>query len=547
MILSLLLTPALAFAMSYDTTHLPYSDIPNDLETQVSVSTLTQMGIVEGYADGTFRAGVSLNRAEFMKIAMGLLPPDKRKYARHCFSDVDANIWFAEPVCRAKELGIVSGNALPGLAKDAWPFEPARAVHYEEALKILAGIYAVPLVEASGGAWFDTYMKTAQKLRIDLQDSAPGSSLTRGQMARLTVAFTAYTRGELSELRAAEGSSSSMSSVSSSKSSLSSSSVSSVSSASSVSSSSTVYDTLPDGAAGDNVLVLGKVTPVLGAAKLFSNSEPIDIEDFLVDLVASNSSVQVFNVYAQDGKLLGRATLDPSVSGNLRYRLGAGALHAVVPYRQNYSFYVRAVLSQQDAGGTSGQEIQINRMGIRGTGSWSTRSYEQFTSGTTYGRSTTARSAITSIVNAGPLGAALTAGPAQEVGVFTFAGSTGQSSAALTITAVTFQIEGVGVTLTNPYLMVAGASDRHDCGISGTQIVCSGLPADFGSIKDGPKTLRVYADIAVTLQSPTLRITINDPGTIDTPGSITWTDGVTTFTWIESDTRPVARGTYYSY
>lgn len=548
-ILAILFAPAMAFAMSYDATHLPYSDVPPDLPTRIAISTLTDMGIVQGNPDGTFRADATLNRAEFLKIVIGLLPPDKRKYADHCFPDIDAQAWFAEPVCRAKELGIVSGNAVEGLPKEQWLFEPSRPVHYEEALKILANVYGLPLVEVPGGEWYDTYLKTAVKLGIDLNDSAPGSSLIRGQMARLTVAFTAYARGELSDLRSAETSptlSSSFSSISSISSHSSSSSISSIASISS-SSSSAIYDILPDGTAGDSVLVLGKVTSILGAAKLFSNSEPITINNFLIDLTAANSSIRVFNVYASDGRLIGRATLDTSVSGNVRYRLGAQSLSLEVPYRQQYSFYVRAVLSPQDSGGTSGQEIQISRMGINGVGSWSTRSYEQFTSGVSFARSTTARSAITSIVNAGETNAPLTPGPAEEVGAFTFAGTTGQSDAALQITDITFQIEGVGVTLTNPVLKVDGGSESLGCSVSGSQIICSALSADFGSIKDGPKTLRMYADIAVTTQSPTLRISINDPGSIDNAGSITWTDGVSTFTWIESDTRPVARGTYYSY
>lgn len=547
---TLFLMPAVVLALNYDTTHLPYSDAPADLPTSIAISTLTKLGIIEGFADGTVRADAPLNRAEFLKIVMGLLPPDKRKYASRCFPDVEANIWYSEPVCRAKEFKIISGNAVAGVPESQWLFEPTRPVRYEEALKILARIYGVPLVEAPSGEWYETYLKTAQKLKVGLYDSTPGSWLTRGQMARVTVAFTAYAKGELDALRAAENPQSSSSPSSRTSSSRFASSVSPVSSNSSIATSSSLatYDPfINDTGVGDSVLVLGKVTPVLGASKLFSNSEGILVDAFLIDLEAANSSIAVFNVYDHDGKFLGRATLDTSVSGNIRYRLNVSSGVARVPRREDYTFYVRAILKAQDAGGNSGEEIEIDRMGIIGIGEWSTRSYEQYTSSETFARSTTARSAITSVSNAGEFSTVLVPGPTQEIGAFRFAGVTGHPSADLTVTKIVFQVEQTGVTLSNAYMRVDGGNTTHACTISGSQITCQNLPESFGALEDGPRTLRVYADIAVGSGLISLRLSINDPGTIDTAGSITWTDGTTVFTWIGTDERPVARGTYYSY
>jgi len=59
--------------------------------------------------------------------------------------------------------------------------------------------------------------------------------------------------------------------------------------------------------------------------------------------------------------------------------------------------------------------------------------------------------------------------------------------------------------------------------------------------------IRVYADVALNngVTNPSLRVTINDPGTISAGGDVTWTDGTNTFDWLPVDA-PVARGTMYN-
>ena len=550
LIASLLFVPLSVYALRYNTDNLPYSDAPADRPTALAISTLTDIGILKGNPDGTIKPNVTMNRAEFVEIAMRLLPPDHSFTDTRCFSDVDRNVWFARSVCRAKDLGIVRGNALSGLDPDEWPFQPTRSVKYEEAVKVLSGIYDIPLFEATGGEWYVKYTNTAFKFGIDLKDSAIGSALTRGQMARLTVAFMAFAKGELALLRAAENSSS-MSSIPV-RTVFASSSVSSVSSVSS-SSVAPVYDPLiNDTSTDESVLVLGQVTHILGSAELFSHSEAINIDAFIIELKAANDSIDALNVYDHDAKLLGRATLDRSVAGDIRYRLNVKGQGIQAPYRDDFSFYVRGVLRPQDAGGTSGGSVQIDRMGIEGTGHWSSRDYEQFTDASeTFSESQVAQSSIMGVENAGDANDILVEGTDREVGSFRFTGTKGHSSADIRITAIVFQIEQAGsVTLKNPTLKADGSSDRHVCSVVSDEIHCLSIPASFGDLEDAPRVLDIFADIDVpdTSQSASLRLSISDPGTVSTAGSITWTDGVTIFTWVDNGgQRPVARSTYYSY
>lgn len=554
--LSLLLIPASVLALSYEADTLPYTDAPQDLPTRVAIGTLTDLGIVKGHPDGTFKSGVTMNRAEFMRIAMGLLERGTDTINTRCFPDVDPNIWFAEDVCRAKQLGIVSGNAIEGVDPSLWPFEPTRSVKYEEALKILSGIYNIPLLTVDG-EWYEKYVQSAVHHTISLEDAAVNSALTRGQMARLTVAFIAFNNGELDELRYAQTHTSSsvrtVFSAPSSSSSISSvSSTSSVSSVSSSSISSTTYDPfINDTSVDGGVLTLGTTTRILGSASIFPNAEPLLVEQFLIDLVAANSSLSALNVYDHDGALIGRATLDTSFSGNTRYKLTTFSREIIIPKRETYSFYVRGILKAQDEGGSSGGSIQIDKMGVTGTGVWSSRDYQQWTdSSEVFAPSSVARSAITEIRNAGDATGLLVPGTDIEIGSFYIAGTTGHAGATLKITAIDFTLGATGgTTVTNPVLRVAGSPDTHTCSIASSTITCSSLPDAFGKIDNGSRTLRLYGDVSIPAdsQSARLQASINDPGTISSAGDITWTDGVTTFTWIDSGTSPLARGTSYSY
>ena len=130
------------------------------------------------------------------------LPPSN--LYQPCFPDVPTDIWFAEPVCKAKKLGIVQGNALPGVPSSEWLFEPSRNVQYEEAVKVLLITFGIPPSSIGFGEWYEKYLRTAEELDLHLAELFPGNSITRGEMARLVAGFVAYRDGELEELRAAE-------------------------------------------------------------------------------------------------------------------------------------------------------------------------------------------------------------------------------------------------------------------------------------------------------------------------------------------------------
>ena len=98
-----------------------YSDVPADLWCNNAISTLTSMGILSGYSDGTFRPSAPITRAELTKIAAGFFA-DKRVTSHYDgrFSDVSGSEWFVSALEKAIEEGIVEGYGDSTFAPDQY-------------------------------------------------------------------------------------------------------------------------------------------------------------------------------------------------------------------------------------------------------------------------------------------------------------------------------------------------------------------------------------------------------------------------------------------
>lgn len=513
-----------------------------DMSTKVAISVLTDADILEGNPDGTFRSDTTLNRAEFVKIVMGLLPPTDGKEFLNCFPDVPRGIWYEQAVCRAKSLGIVRGNVDTSVTPDKWKFEPNRAVQYEEAVKVLVKLYAIQANESNGNMWYVPFINAASQLDLDIAGLIPGDRITRGEMARLTVNFLAYSEGDLTLLRNAERMSSSSSSRSSTTSSSSSSRTSSSSSSTSTGTGG-IFDPLTDTSTRSNIALLGATSPILAGVKFYSNNEPMQVDTLTVNLAVAAQSVDAFLVYDSNGRFLGTATQVSGSTTAYRVTLPKGMLN--LPYRADHSIYVRARLKGYNSGGQSGESIQVNNVQLTGTGEWSNDTYNTSSSDVHNGFET-ARAKITSITNVGQASTLVASGDDQILATFAFATTSTDSQARVTLQQLRFQISAAGgVTVSNVELRQEGSDTVVPCSIAGTVITCSSIPSTFGTIT-GTENFRVYGDVSVpsNANSPRLSIAINEPGTITTSGDITWTDGETVFTWVPFDA-PVVRGTQF--
>lgn len=85
-----------------------FTDVPSEAWYNNAVSTLTRAGILDGYEDGSFRPNASITRAEFTKIAVSFFK-HVGGASSNPFNDVPDSAWYAEFVKAAAELGLIDG------------------------------------------------------------------------------------------------------------------------------------------------------------------------------------------------------------------------------------------------------------------------------------------------------------------------------------------------------------------------------------------------------------------------------------------------------
>ncbi len=176
-----------------------WDDIFNDVLGctlyQPAITWMADEGIAEGVADPAYPQGPgrlfqparAINRAEFTKIVLIASgePTPLPACTKAPFPDVPVNAWFAPYVCRAKELGIISG--FPD-----GTFKPGISINFVNGAKILAHSFDVSTDPADAqfseeeNLWFRPYTEALRKQGI----TAPSiekfdSNLTRGEMAEM--------------------------------------------------------------------------------------------------------------------------------------------------------------------------------------------------------------------------------------------------------------------------------------------------------------------------------------------------------------------------
>ncbi len=87
-----------------------FTDVAAEDWYNTAVSTLSGMEVLGGYLDGSFKPNASITRAEFAKIAVSFFDYEDIVYDGS-FSDVSEDQWYAQYVAAAVELGLVKGYA----------------------------------------------------------------------------------------------------------------------------------------------------------------------------------------------------------------------------------------------------------------------------------------------------------------------------------------------------------------------------------------------------------------------------------------------------
>jgi len=154
----------------------PLSDVKGE-DCADAVSVLTELGVVSGYPDGTYKPDNIVTRAEMAVIVVRALGLANYATGTSSFSDM-AGHWSNAYVAYATSLGIIDGYP-------DGTFRPDNTVSYDEAAKMLvAALGYTP--ESLPGTWPANYVVKAQALGILDGITAGPAGAKRGDIATMT-------------------------------------------------------------------------------------------------------------------------------------------------------------------------------------------------------------------------------------------------------------------------------------------------------------------------------------------------------------------------
>lgn len=531
-----------------------YRDMPADVWYAPAVNFFLENNYLD-QTKRTFRPGDNITRAEFIKlILLVALLPIQPDYEASLFDDVPNYAWYKDFFTVAANRLIVQGEnncfltgAKPCLANPESNISRAEAATLiTRSFSLIRNGKAPVFFDVPPNQWFFNSVQTLADNCIMQGDQTRGllypyKNLTRAEAVTLLFrAAEVQTRQDCPYLKQpADGNPTEQEPPNIPVSDDSSSSQES-SSSKPAETETVLYDNLPASKDRPDFLLLGEISPILGDGSVTLIQEPFDINTIIVRLTGSAQSVESFFIYDVTGKQLGAAHYDSSLSGT-NYTLEL-ADSVYTGKGQVFHFYVRAKIKPYDRGGVSGETVQISRFEIMGDGHWSNERYHELST-ETFRIYKTTRARFASITNADISETALFGGN-QTIGAFKFTGEISDSLANLQVTDITFTVNIGGATISNPRLGTYNTD--YPCTLTSSTITCSSIPETVGLFRENDETLYLTADVSPDPNSLSqrLQIFLNESGGPTSAGNITWTDGFTSFNWIQFDD-PVATGTRY--
>lgn len=172
-----------------------FSDIPAGHPYYAAVESLKNLGVVKGYADGTFRPDQAVNRAEALKMVLltAQIQISPGLYQTG-FPDVALSDWFSGYVFYGQNLNVINGNP-------DGTFAPARRVNKAEFLKMAVLTFGIDISPyktvqfalardiVNVSEWYVPYFNYAKTAGIVLptieNKLEPGKFLTRAECAEI--------------------------------------------------------------------------------------------------------------------------------------------------------------------------------------------------------------------------------------------------------------------------------------------------------------------------------------------------------------------------
>lgn len=183
------------FALNISITQASFSDVTPSHSNYTAIEYLQEHNIIQGYTDGTFRPDNPVNRVEALKIILLANKIQiQNAHGNALFKDTPANSWYSDYLNTAKNLGIIQGYD-DGTFKPAQTV--ALVENLKMALlsagidttimTVEADMYADVLNQQS--AWFAKNLQYAKRYQLIDADGNnrifPAQGMTRGKLAEL--------------------------------------------------------------------------------------------------------------------------------------------------------------------------------------------------------------------------------------------------------------------------------------------------------------------------------------------------------------------------
>lgn len=135
-----------------------FTDVTDNTPYKNAIITLTKLGVINGYEDGTFRPDHTITRAEFTAIITRVLGADEVQIEPTEFTDI-ADHWARYNIKTAYDRGIINGMG-------DGTFQPEQSVTYEQALKMVVCTLGYGTSAEASGGWPTGYLQQADALKL---------------------------------------------------------------------------------------------------------------------------------------------------------------------------------------------------------------------------------------------------------------------------------------------------------------------------------------------------------------------------------------------
>jgi hypothetical protein len=167
----------------------PFTDFEDALHFETAANGLYDLGILNGYEDGSFGFNNEINRAEFLKIVLeaaqydGIL--DGEISGNDCYKDVQDQ-WFASYICKATDMNLVDGY-------DDGYFRPEQTINLAEASKIIINTFGIETDDQLNANWYHKFLVALSlKRAIPVTLFSPYDLLDRSEMAEMIFIIITY-------------------------------------------------------------------------------------------------------------------------------------------------------------------------------------------------------------------------------------------------------------------------------------------------------------------------------------------------------------------